>query len=215
MSQTFLLRDLREGARRHLSELIASSLGGGTIGLHDEIDFDQAAELLAVAFLPLMRTDEEGAPSLKLTSFEFRRGEDVVRATPEDALQHPSIGRWIAPSWIDFIAKQLRAGATLECLQPEAPEAASAEVRDQDGDIAVRVVLHWPGGTAYVGYGCPARYGIVVCATSVPCIQLSVLGSELAAISLARDAAGVSSGGPHDDHRRSLSPAGGRAHTVH
>lgn len=197
MSETFLLQDLQLGASSHLCEMVAATIAvmGRRPSFPSEMDFDGAAEVLAIATLPLNRGASRGAPRLPLVSTVYQddvQAGTVVEIPPAEALKNDLIGPWLAATWTDFIALQLQAGAKWTCLEGVPPQTFHAEVRDQDGDIAVRVTMRWAGFTLYANYGCAPKYGMVTCSTQIPGANLWSLGGYLGAILHIQDVLGIS-----------------------
>jgi len=175
---------LKTATERGLNTLFGTALAsaiaaayGDEVQPHSTLSLTDAALLLSVALLPVAR---EGAslPRLGLIAVDFAWQGREVTLTPAQALAHPALRDWLAPTWHEQVALSLRAGAQLSFAAPGAPALDYLEAADQGSAIA-RTILGWEKYQATAVFGRLWDNDQLTCSVRLPGLHLRAIGANL------------------------------------
>jgi hypothetical protein len=175
---------LKRATARGLNTLFGTALAGAIAAAygeeaqpHSTLTLTDAALLLSVALLPVAR-EGPSLPRLALVAVDLAWQGREVTLTPAQALAHPALRDWLAPTWDEQVGLSLRAGAQLSFAAPGAPELDYLEAADQGGAIA-RTVLAWENYQATAVFGRLWDSEQLTCSVRLPGPLLRAIGADL------------------------------------
>jgi hypothetical protein len=112
---------------------------GEGLGENPEIEHTETGPVLLAALLPDL--DGDRAAELELEQVILRAFDGrIITMSPDDALAHPLLERWVMPSLGEMVSHAFVAGCAMANLAPGAPIFLPLEVRTGD---AAELVAVW------------------------------------------------------------------------